>query len=304
MSPGQKPFVRVGRRRHPYRSGVRGPLFRTSRPAGPVRNADPAELPAEDVRWYDEAYDRDDADGHALRARMHAVLDLVGPGPGDVLDAGMGPGRLAAELAVRGWTVSGLDSADAMVAAARLRLPDAAERLVVGRIEALPFPNTSFDCVTATGVLEYSDVPRALDEVARVLRPGGRAVVSYPNPYAHYTMWKSRVYYPLVGVIKRLLRWRGRPLPCGTGTIPLRRLERLLSSAGLELVGMRPASALVLPPPLDLFFPRLAARIARRLERGRRMYLATQLVFVARKPGVEGQIPSAVEAMPTRRRAK
>ena len=44
---------------------------------------------------YDRAYDAQTADGHALRARMAAVLRLVGEGPGDALDAGMGPAATA-----------------------------------------------------------------------------------------------------------------------------------------------------------------------------------------------------------------
>ena len=62
---------------------------------------------------YDRAYDAQTADGHALRARMAAVLRLVGEGPGDALDAGMGPGRLCAELESRGWTAHGVDAAPA-----------------------------------------------------------------------------------------------------------------------------------------------------------------------------------------------
>ena len=72
---------------------------------------------------YDGRYEADSADGHALRARMAVVLRLLGDGPGELLDAGMGPGRLCAELEQRGWTVTGVDASEEMVAAARARLP-------------------------------------------------------------------------------------------------------------------------------------------------------------------------------------
>ena len=62
---------------------------------------------------YDRSYDPPTADGHALGARMAAVLRLVGEGPGDALDAGMGPGRRCAELESRGWTAHGVDAAPA-----------------------------------------------------------------------------------------------------------------------------------------------------------------------------------------------
>ena len=162
--------------------------------------------------FYDDRYDLHDADGHALRARMSVALTLVGSGPGQVLDAGMGPGRLCAGLANQGWTVSGVDAADEMVAVARRRLPDAAARLVKAEIEVLPFPDAMFDAVTATGVLEYANVPRALAELARVLRPDGLAVVSYPNPHALYGIWKSRFWYAGIRGAKRALR-TARRLP-------------------------------------------------------------------------------------------
>ena len=68
----------------------------------------------------------------------------------------------------------GVDASAEMVALARERLPDARDRLAQGSVEELPFEDASFDAVAATGVLEYADVPRALGELARVLRPGDR----------------------------------------------------------------------------------------------------------------------------------
>ena len=70
--------------------------------------------------------------------------------------------------------MSGVDLSPAMVAAARRRLPELADRLVEGPIEQLPFDTESFDAVAATGVLEYAtrDLPGAVAELARVLRPG------------------------------------------------------------------------------------------------------------------------------------
>ena len=67
----------------------------------------------------------------------------------------------------------------------------------VSKIESLPFADGSFDAVLATGVLEYSELERALPELARVLRPGGLAVVSYPNPRNLYGLWKTRAWYRL-----------------------------------------------------------------------------------------------------------
>jgi SAM-dependent methyltransferase len=210
---------------------------------------------------------------------------MLGPGPGSVLDAGMGPGRLCAELAGRGWTVSGIDAADGMVAAARERLPEAADRLVRADVESLPFDNRSFDAVTVTGVLEYAQIPRALAEVARVLRPGGRAVVSYPSPHALYGNWKVRVYYPAVRVAKRVL---GRPHPwlprgAGGGPIDPKGFLTRLRAADLEPETFEHCGFLLLPSPVDIVLPGVAARIGQALEGRAPSVLATQVVYAARR---------------------
>ena len=102
-----------------------------------------------------------------------------------MLDAGMGPGRLTAELDKRGWTVWGVDGSANMVSLARARVPKAADRLLEARIERLPFGDDRFDAVVSTGVLGYvDDLEVALRELARVLRPGGRLVFSVGNGLA------------------------------------------------------------------------------------------------------------------------
>lgn len=185
---------------------------------------------------YDAAHDRGGSVGNALLRRMTVVIGLLGPRPGKVLDCGMGPGRLLVELERRGWSVGGIDISEEMVARARSRLPQAAESLVQGTVESLPFPVESFDAAVATGVLEYvEDVPRALGEVARVLRPGGVFVVSTPNTSAAPTLWRQRVVYPVARIVKPLLR-SGRPVPLRRpGLLSLARLAELLAAAGLEV---------------------------------------------------------------------
>ncbi len=237
---------------------------------------------------YDSRYDALNADGHALRARMAVVLRLLGSGPGEILDAGMGPGRLCGELAARGWTVSGIDASEEMVEAARERLPGRSSHLLRAEIESLPFAAESFDAVAATGVLEYADVPRALGELVRVLRPGGIAVVSYPNPGALYGIWKTQVFYRAVRALKRLGGRSDRWMPRGGRRIDPDRFAGLLGSQGLVPESVEHASYLALPSPLDVALPRLAARLGARLEgsgpRAARL-LATQVVYAARKRG-------------------
>jgi ubiquinone/menaquinone biosynthesis C-methylase UbiE len=236
---------------------------------------------------YDRAYDSLGCGGQQLRARQEAVLRLLDDHPGDVLDAGMGPGRVLAELAERGWRIAGVDLAEGMVEAARRRLPRAAERLRVGSILGLPFPDASFDAAVATGVLEYVDYsPTALAELARILRPGGVAVVSQPSRWALSSVCNRTVIYPAARLLKTIWRF-GRPAPVKRPWPPApRRFASMLADAGLRLEAIERVSLHTVPPPLDRLFPRTAARLARRLEgraprRGR--FFATQLVYAARK---------------------
>lgn len=199
---------------------------------------------------YDAAHDRGHPGANPLQARMAVVTRLLGPSPGRVLDCGMGPGRLLVELDRRGWSVAGVDVSGEMVSRARTRLPQSADDLHEAPVESLPFPSESFDAAVSTGVMEYvSDVPRALGEVARVLRPGGLFIVSMPNPRALRTLWRHDVVYPLVRVLKKVARV-GRPTPLRRpGTLTLGEARARLEAAGLHVVHVEHMAS-PLPAPL------------------------------------------------------
>jgi SAM-dependent methyltransferase len=103
-----------------------------------------------------------------------------------VLDIGLGYGTLAEALARRGADYHGLDIAAGPVAMARERLarvPGARpEQIQQGSALALPFPDASFDLVAAIGCLHHTgDLFGAIQEVRRVLRPGGEVVLMVYN---------------------------------------------------------------------------------------------------------------------------
>lgn len=98
-----------------------------------------------------------------------------------VLDIGSGSGTdalIAAGLVGEGGRVIGLDLTEAMRAKLRANAAVAAARnleVVAGEAEAVPLPDGSVDVVTSNGVLNLVlDKRRAMEEIARVLRPGGR----------------------------------------------------------------------------------------------------------------------------------
>jgi SAM-dependent methyltransferase len=98
-----------------------------------------------------------------------------------LLDAGCGAGLLSLLASLRGAQVTALDASPGLLAIARQRLPAADVR--EGDLEGLPFADASFDAVTAVNSLFYADdMDAAMRELVRVVRPGGRVVVTAWGP--------------------------------------------------------------------------------------------------------------------------
>ncbi len=95
-----------------------------------------------------------------------------------VLDLAIGTGRIAAAFRGRAKAVIGLDAC-ARMSAGR----GAADCLVLARAEQMPFPDASFDICTCRQGLQFMDLERALSEIRRVLKPGGRAVLCHLTSY-------------------------------------------------------------------------------------------------------------------------
>ena len=112
-----------------------------------------------------------------------AVLTELSLGRGEaVVDVGVGPGLLAYDMAHivgEGGKVAGIDIADAMLAMTGDRCKDLPQcDFRNGEATALPFEDGAFDALVSTQVYEYvPDMDTAAAEIARVLKPGGRAVV-------------------------------------------------------------------------------------------------------------------------------
>lgn len=106
--------------------------------------------------------------------------DLARPGM-RALDAACGTGRHAAHLLDRGCTVSGVDQSPAMLEVARGTVPGAT--FETGTLESLPYNDSSFELITVSLALcHLADPSPAIDELARVLAPGGSIVISDPHP--------------------------------------------------------------------------------------------------------------------------
>ena len=105
-----------------------------------------------------------------------------------VLDVGCGTGAFSLAASERGAVVTSLDIGIRLLARARAK---GANRVVAGDAMVLPFADGQFDIVVSSECIEHTPDPRrAVVEMLRVLRPGGRLVLTCPNRFWH---WSVRV---------------------------------------------------------------------------------------------------------------
>jgi SAM-dependent methyltransferase len=110
------------------------------------------------------------------------LIDLMAPRPGEaILDVGCGAGSLDRLLARRLGKANAITAIDTnpflLREAQALAKADSVDDLICftyGNAEELPFADASFDCIFSVTVLEECDADRALAEMVRVARPGGR----------------------------------------------------------------------------------------------------------------------------------
>lgn len=123
-----------------------------------------------------------------------------------VLDLACGTGDLAFDAARRGARVVGLDITPRMVELARAKSAPGGPAWVVGDMTALPMQSAVFDLVTTGyGLRNVPDLPRALSEIHRVLRPGGRVCsLDFDRPE---TGWIRAIYLTYLTAVGSALGW-------------------------------------------------------------------------------------------------
>jgi len=116
----------------------------------------------------------------SYRAMFRNLVDLLAPSPGSrILDVGCGSGAFARQFAERlgeGARIDAVDVNPFLLREAAELAADVADRIrfAPGSATALPFPDQTFDCVFSITVLEECDAEKAIAEMLRVARPGGR----------------------------------------------------------------------------------------------------------------------------------
>lgn len=133
-----------------------------------------------------------------------------------LLEHGCGVGQWVRFLQDRGWEVTGLEKVAETVRMAREQWPDLA--IVEGDCTCSPFPAESFDGVLSFGVVEHfsEGLSGPLKDIHRVLRPGGRAIISVPClnavRIAKRKLWWNEFFGIPRAAAKRVIRRSRQPL--------------------------------------------------------------------------------------------
>ncbi|MGH6952085.1 MAG: class I SAM-dependent methyltransferase [Vitreimonas sp.] len=193
---------------------------------------------------------------------MNALRNLAG---GAILDVGCGPGVYARACLDRGFRYDGLDASAGMIeeGSKRLCARDGA-KLTVGDARRLPYPANSFDAALCLGMLEYvtkEDEALCLQELTRVVKPGGLIVFSFLNATSPYWVWVDRCYPLLKFVGKNIAAMVGRAKwtrlrDCSYEPEPFRRFKlgervQTLRRQRFSIEGAKYFCLSLFPPPFD-----------------------------------------------------
>jgi 2-polyprenyl-3-methyl-5-hydroxy-6-metoxy-1,4-benzoquinol methylase len=151
-------------------------------------------------RWHSElpVDDGNSTPWHILANQLlDPDRDLLGRA---VLEIGCGRGGFAASLCRRGAIVTASDLSSAALEVARKAFTDLDVKWLQADVQQLSFEDSTFDTVISCETVEHvPNPPRAIAELARVLRPGGTLILTTPN------------YLGTLGLYRGYLRLRGRP---------------------------------------------------------------------------------------------
>jgi SAM-dependent methyltransferase len=172
-----------------------------------------------------------------------AFFELLPASTPRTLEVGCGEGRVSRDLAARGYEVVGIDASETLVAAARAE----GGEFVVGRAEQLPFPDASFQLVVAyNSLMDVDEMPEAVAEIGRVLRPGGALCACITHPMVDSGHWQDENTFLIDEPYLMRKRYEGTferpglpPFTFAGWVYPLEDYARALEAAGFVIEALR-----------------------------------------------------------------
>ncbi len=159
-----------------------------------------------------------------------------------------------------------------------------------GRIEALEFPDNFFDAVICMGVVEYvENDAKAIQEMARVVKPGGTVIITIPNQRSPYRIWDKNFYRPLYhfasDLAKRIKNKKTEPSMIHR-EYKEEEYSRLLEAQGLGVNDIVYYNFKLVPAPFDVWLPGFTVSTSKKLEflcRSQWRWLGTAFIIKAQK---------------------
>ncbi|HET9741789.1 MAG TPA: class I SAM-dependent methyltransferase [Terriglobales bacterium] len=231
------------------------------------------------AQYWNDVYADETVSGAIYRQRQKAVLRWLEELPisreDKALDLGCGAGLFTVALAEYGWRVHAIDAVDAMLkqtsALACTRGFQERVSVQLGDAHNLSFPDSSFSLVLAIGIAPWlHSLSQALDEIYRVLKPGGHLIITGDNS-RRLSYWLDPRFFPLHASLRvrvgKLLRKFGMREQPHAYMYPVCRFDRYLHCAGFaklksETLGYGPFTCFEHP----LFSQRVGISLDRRLK--------------------------------------
>lgn len=225
---------------------------------------------------YDQ--DQEDMTNYSFRIRRERVVELLDPILRQgmrVLDVGCGTGIMAPIVLSKKTHYQGVDLSRNMILEAKKRhfgtqTSEASVAFTVADVEGMPFPDAHYDVLLALGLLEYFEDPqRVVDEIVRVVKPGGSIIVSVPNVLCVDAVASALVSPILTTPMSYIRRLRGRDTQetkYSNHKYYPANLDRLFLSRGFRKSGDIYYNLEAAAYPLRRLFPNLALRIKRFIE--------------------------------------
>lgn len=220
------------------------------------------------AQTYCERYSRDSTEAHSFNIRRQRVYELLDSyNRGKVLDIGCGPGIMVDHLINKGFEFFGVDISREMINECKRKFGHIkSAHFSVGNIEKLQFSDSYFDVVVNMGVVEYLDDDKpAVEEMARVLKPGGIVIITLPNKLSPYRVWDRILLFRSTKNLVRRIIQRKRQVVTNREYTEVAYCN-LLASYRLKVTDIVYYNFNLLFFPLDRLLPGLAVLISRKLE--------------------------------------